>query len=74
MLLSIRFRESVKIVHFIGAQKPWYYTYNADNGSVMGPAGLYESEYLVNWWSVFYNNVYPKIGDEIVKRKFFLFH
>ncbi len=60
------FKEGVKIVHFIGAQKPWYYTYNTETGAVTGPSGSYENEYLKSWWSVFIQHIYPKVDEEIV--------
>ena len=53
-------------MHFIGAQKPWYYTFNTETQAVIGPTGVYESEYLVQWWSLFMKFIYPKLDEEIV--------
>jgi lipopolysaccharide biosynthesis glycosyltransferase len=61
-----RFKDSVKIVHFIGAQKPWYYTYNADTRAITGNVQLTECEHLVQWWCTFYQQVYPRLPEELV--------
>ena len=53
-------------MHFIGAQKPWYYTFNTENQTVIGPTGVYEGEYLVQWWSLFMKHIYTKLDEEIV--------
>ena len=66
LVLHFRFKDTVKIVHFIGAQKPWYYTFNTETQAVIGPSGVYESEYLVQWWSLFMKFIYPKLDEEIV--------
>jgi len=64
-----QFKDDVKIVHFIGAQKPWYYTFNADTEAVTGQAGgIYENEYLINWWRAFMKDIYPKLDQEIKNR------
>lgn len=66
-----RFKDSIKIVHFIGAQKPWYYTYNLDTSSVTGNTRLNEVEYLNSWWSLFAQTVLPSLNDETVSSAFF---
>lgn len=63
-----QFKDTVKIVHFIGAQKPWYYTFNTETQAVIGPSGVYESEYLVQWWTLFMKFIYPKLDEEIKNR------
>lgn len=55
-----QFRAQVKIVHFIGAQKPWYYSYNTDQSRVCGGGGNVQdgqSEHLTQWWSLFVERV-----------------
>lgn len=47
-----QFKHTIKIVHFIGANKPWKYTYDLDANRVEGQ-GPYESEHLNQWWSIF---------------------
>lgn len=63
-----QFKENVKIVHFIGAVKPWYSTYNLDNNSVVGTASNNELHHLNAWWSTFIQHVYPFLGDETKQR------
>ena len=50
-------------MHFIGAQKPWYYTYNLDKGTVTGNVTNYEVGHLNKWWSIFIEFVLPKLSD-----------
>jgi len=63
-----KFSENVKIVHFIGAQKPWYYTYNLDTHSVVGNAQLTEVHHLSKWWSTFVQFVLPRL-DSLTRDK-----
>lgn len=59
-----QFKETIKIVHFIGAQKPWYYSYNLDTQTVVGNVTVYETEHLNSWWSVFVDHVLPGLNNE----------
>lgn len=52
-----QFRATVKIVHFIGAQKPWYFSYNVDQSRVLGNVQDGQSEHLGGWWSLFVERV-----------------
>lgn len=61
-----QFKESIKIVHFIGAQKPWYYSYNLDTQTVTGNVTVYEVEHLNQWWSLFVQDVLPSLNNETV--------
>jgi hypothetical protein len=60
------FRENVKIVHFIGAQKPWYYSYDLSRQTVLGNVTNYESEHLNIWWSQFVRSVLDRLDTETV--------
>lgn len=60
-----QFRETVKIVHFIGAQKPWYYSYNVNTRSVVGQADSY---HLNQWWALFVEAVLPRLSEETRNR------
>lgn len=69
MLISFifaSFSDQVKIVHFIGAQKPWYHTYNTLTGRVTGNITQHESAYVHQWWKLFSDTVYPSLGDDFV--------
>lgn len=61
-----QFKETIKIVHFIGAQKPWYYSYNLDTQTVVGNVTVYETEHLNSWWTVFVDHVLPGLNNETV--------
>jgi glycogenin len=62
------FRENVKIVHFIGAQKPWYYSYDLSRQTVLGNVTNYESEHLNIWWSQFVRSVLDRLDTETRNR------
>lgn len=59
-----QFKDSIKIVHFIGAQKPWYYSYNLDTQTVTGNVTVYEVEHLNLWWHLFVSDVLPSLNNE----------
>lgn len=61
-----QFKDAVKIVHFIGAQKPWYYSYNLDTQTVTGNVTVYEVEHLNQWWHLFVSDVLPSLNNETV--------
>lgn len=58
-----QFKDTVRIVHFIGANKPWKYTYNCENKSVES-RGQYEYEHLNLWWSVFASQCLPALDSD----------
>ena len=53
-------------MHFIGAQKPWYYRYNLDTNTLVGNATNQEKEHLGVWWNVFVETVLPRLSDFVV--------
>lgn len=57
-----QFKDTIKIVHFIGAQKPWKYTYNCDSNTVEGQ-GPSEGEHLAQWWSIFSTQLLSTLDD-----------
>lgn len=63
-----QFQDTIKIVHFIGANKPWYLTYNADTNTVVGGVTQNELVHLNQWWSVFANSVIDRLDDENVTK------
>lgn len=58
----------MRIVHFIGAQKPWYHTFNLDSGCVMGNVTVHESELINGWWKVFAESVLPALNQDTLDR------
>jgi len=63
-----QFKDTVKIVHFIGAQKPWYYTYNLETQTVVGNVTLNQTDNLNKWWSLFENTILPGLNQETKNR------
>lgn len=57
-----QYKDTIRIVHFIGANKPWKYTYNCDSNRVEGQ-GPYESEHLNQWWSLFSTQLLSTLDD-----------
>ena len=50
-----RFKNDVKVVHFIGTQKPWSY-YRLSDGSVVSRGNVSDDsnvEYIQMWWNIF---------------------
>jgi len=53
--------KDVKICHFIGAQKPWSYTYNTATGRVEGADAGNDADFLHQWWALYMLRVQPKL-------------
>ena len=55
-----RFGANVKIVHFIGAKKPWQYTINLETGKVIHDHGIISvtssERFVQQWWDI-YNEI-----------------
>jgi len=61
--------SQVKLVHFLGAQKPWHYSYNSSSGEVQTPPGYQHlAPYLNSWWALYTRLVQPHVPDMDVKR------
>ena len=56
-------------MHFIGANKPWYLRYNADNNTIVGNVSQNELTHLTQWWSVFTSSVLTRLDDETVNER-----
>lgn len=59
-------KENVKIVHFIGSNKPWKRVYNRDNSNVES-FGACENEHLDIWWTLFSKYCLPNLNEETVR-------
>lgn len=65
--LNFRFKNDVKIVHFIGAIKPWHHPYNTATGTVTPLSeGGHSQEYLQMWWNIFMEMVQPFLDPTLV--------
>lgn len=56
--------KDVKICHFIGAMKPWSYTYNTATHRVEGGDSGNDAHFLQLWWELFMSRVQPKLMQE----------
>lgn len=60
-----QFGKDVKIVHFLGALKPWHHTFNLLSGHVECHG---ESQHMLDhlqfWWELFMTHVQPKLFPE----------
>ncbi|GFX62265.1 glycogenin-1 [Trichonephila clavipes] len=67
------FGGDVKIVHFLGNQKPWMFHYNKDTGSIDTPhTSAPLIDYLKMWWKIFNEHVSskengPSIAEQLEK-------
>jgi glycogenin glucosyltransferase len=64
----MKFKDQVKIVHFIGINKPWYNTFNIDTQSVVSGAQEHENQFLNKWWIVFSQKVFNSLPDDVKAR------
>jgi len=57
-----RFGHDVKIVHFIGANKPWLAHFDSNGEARISDSEKHTSEHLRLWWQIFSNEVRPVIS------------
>jgi lipopolysaccharide biosynthesis glycosyltransferase len=73
IILLNRFRNDIHIVHFAGALKPWQLTFNPQNEQLSGNLGGQsdiQREFLLSWWRVMHQHVWPNI-NQISQVKYF---
>ena len=59
----------MKVVHFIGAVKPWHHTYNTATGHVETSSDTVHSQtFLQLWWDVFMADIMHKLDPEMVSK------
>lgn len=59
---ALHFRRRVKCVHFIGAQKPWFYpSHSGQSNAWDAPTPATFDDYLRDWWRIFNEHVKPVI-------------
>ncbi|XP_022670475.1 uncharacterized protein LOC111254170 isoform X2 [Varroa destructor] len=56
----LKFGHTVKIVHFLGARKPWHYSYNLLTNYV-DCGDINYQEHLRVWWNLFMSHVQPRL-------------
>ncbi|XP_041974781.1 uncharacterized protein LOC121730058 isoform X2 [Aricia agestis] len=60
-----QYGRDLKIIHFIGASKPWLQHYNWRTHTVDAPDHL--REFLQLWWSLFTSEVHTKLDSAMVE-------
>ena len=71
-----RFRNDIHIVHFAGALKPWQLTFNPQNEQLSGNLGgqsEIQRDFLLSWWRILNQRVWPIINQLNQVRYLFLF-
>jgi len=64
-----QYGANVKLVHFLGATKPWHYSYDTASGTVQtGPGYQHLAPFLNSWWNIYTQLVKPNIPDMDVER------
>lgn len=62
--ICFSFGQELKIIHFIGAAKPWLQQYNWESRSVDAPGHL--RELLQLWWDLFVGQVHSQLDTAMV--------
>ncbi|XP_033096085.1 glycogenin-1-like [Anneissia japonica] len=60
----VKFGQNVRIVHFIGATKPWSLRYDMQTGTLRphdGTSMQHDSEFIQAWWNIFLTKIKPRI-------------
>jgi len=57
------FGHNVKIVHFIGASKPWLVSFDAAGNAQIGNTEKHSHTHLKLWWQIFNNSVRPQLNE-----------
>lgn len=65
-LTTFRFGADAKLIHFLGAMKPWQHRYDVGSGSVSTAPGYgHLSPYLNSWWALYQRLVQPGVPDMV---------
>lgn len=61
------FADNIRIVHFIGENKPWLQHFNSLSREVSAPEGYgHLQDLLQYWWNLFCENVHPDLSSDMV--------
>lgn len=64
-----KFGENVKIIHFIGASKPWLVHFDSNGRAMLGSTEQHTSHHLQLWWQIFSTEVKPLISKHIENKE-----
>ena len=66
--LVSRYKNDVRVAHFIGAVKPWHYNYTKSIGQVqLNPDAGPSIEFLSKWWKMFLKIDHGGLVDSMVR-------
>ncbi|XP_005108197.2 glycogenin-1 isoform X2 [Aplysia californica] len=61
-----QFYDNIKVVHFIGAVKPWHHAYNTASRTVTQLPGTgHSQQFLQMWWNIFMDSVQPNLDPQL---------
>ncbi|XP_055867716.1 glycogenin-1-like isoform X1 [Biomphalaria glabrata] len=61
-----QFYDNIKVVHFIGAVKPWHHSFNVTTRTVTPlPSTGHSQEFLQVWWDIFMESVQPYLDPQL---------
>lgn len=61
-----KFGQNVKIIHFIGASKPWLAKFDNKGHPLLGSTEAHTKEHLLLWWQIFTSEVRPLLTEKSV--------
>lgn len=59
------FGNNVKIVHFIGATKPWLVSFDEAGNALLADSEKHSHLHLKLWWQIFNNLVRPQLNKQV---------
>jgi len=60
-----KFGQNVKIIHFIGAAKPWLVSFDGAGEAELGSTEKHTLDHLKLWWQIFSTEVKPGLAKNI---------
>jgi len=63
-----KFGRDVKIIHFIGAAKPWKTCFDGSGEAILSSTAKHTSSHLQLWWQIFSTEVKPALAKNVAGR------
>jgi len=60
-----KFGKDVKIIHFIGAAKPWKTCFDGSGEAILSSTAKHTSSHLQLWWQIFSTEVKPVLAKNV---------
>lgn len=67
-----RFGQNAKVVHFLGKNKPWRYTYDPKSKRISGNVSdaTAHPSFLLDWWKLYSSTVVPALQEQFGDQPF----